>query len=48
MSRQDDDVDCDRILDNKNIDLNSYRKLVKSYIDLVSFCPFLKVLKVPF
>ncbi|XP_033226801.1 cell division cycle protein 16 homolog isoform X2 [Belonocnema kinseyi] len=34
MSRQDDDVDCDRILDNKNIDLNSYRKLVKSYIDL--------------
>lgn len=35
MSRQDADIDCDKVLD-KNVDLNSYRKLVKSYIDLVS------------
>ena len=40
MSRQDADVDCDKILDNKNIDLNNYRKLVKSYIDLVSCLAF--------
>lgn len=34
MSRQDADIDCDRMLDNKSVELNNYRKLVKSYIDL--------------
>lgn len=35
---QDESTDCERmsnILENKNLDLEEYRKLVKNYIDLV-------------
>ncbi|XP_058792330.1 cell division cycle protein 16 homolog [Phymastichus coffea] len=37
MSNQDISIDCERmsnILENKNLDLDAYRKLVKNYIDL--------------
>lgn len=38
MSNQETNTDCERMsnaFENKNIDLDSYRKLVKHYIDLV-------------
>lgn len=38
MSRHDTNNDSmNNLLNEKNIDLENYRKLVKSYIDLVSF-----------
>jgi pyruvate/oxaloacetate carboxyltransferase len=39
MSKQEINPDCERmsnILENKNIDLEVYRKLIKNYIDLVN------------
>lgn len=40
MARQSIDADCEKmhnLLDNKNIDLDNCRKLIKSYIDLVKY-----------
>ena len=40
MARQSVDADCEKmnnLSDNKNIDLDNCRKLIKSYIDLVKF-----------
>lgn len=39
MAQQEIDSDCEKMstLNDKNIDLENYRKLVKSYLDLVSF-----------
>lgn len=40
MARQSVDADCEKmhnLLDNKNIDLDNCRKLIKSYIDLVKY-----------
>ena len=38
MSTQETNIDCEKmsnIFENKNVDLEAYRKLVKNYIDLV-------------
>lgn len=39
MAQREIDSNCDKIqsCNDKNIDLENYRKLVKSYLDLVSF-----------
>lgn len=40
MARQSINADCEKmhnLLDNNNINLDNCRKLIKSYVDLVSF-----------
>lgn len=48
MARQSVNADCEKmhnLLDNKNIDLDNCRKLIKSYIDLVRFKDSLEFIK---